>query len=235
MSGVKRFVLGGSIILALAVSVFLLWVSKSHTTPILMYHIVSPEEEKGPNIVMPESFRYQMSFIKKRGFKVLSFDDYVRMRGHDRKIARRNILISFDDGHASLYDYVFPVLKKYGFPAIIYMPSGMVGEEGYLTREQIKEMTDSGLITFGSHTRNHVYLPDLSLEEQRNEIMQSKAELEAMLGKDVVHFSYPFGGFSEEIKSMLKEAGYMSAVTTNRGFDRYNALGLSVRQTERIL
>ena len=77
-------------------------------------------------------------------------------------------------------------------------------------------------MTIGSHTKTHAYLPDLTPEQWRDEIFASKETLEKHLQRPVLDFSYPVGGFNREIKKLVQEAGYTSAVSTNRGYDRYN-------------
>ena len=80
-------------------------------------------------------------------------------------------------------------------------------------------MADHGW-TIGSHTRSHAYLPDLSPSEWKEEIVGSKKVLEEKLKRPVTFFSYPVGGFTEEIMACVVSAGYLAACTTNRGNTR---------------
>lgn len=92
-------------------------------------------------------------------------------------------------------------------------------EGSCLTVEQIKEMASAG-VEFGSHSRTHPVLLRCSREKIWDEISGSKAELEQKLGLPVKHFSYPNGDYTQEITSIVKESGYLSARTIRNGCSR---------------
>lgn len=193
--------------------------SRFYTVPIIMYHQVYDAGHRRLDTVSPERFEWHMAYLKKHRFHVLPLSALVRIVKEGEPLPRKIVVISFDDGYENNYRYAFPILKKYQFPATIFMISDFVNVQGYLTTAQLKEMLAHG-IEIGSHTRRHVYLPDVSPEERVQEIKGSKARLEEELGVPVGMFSYPTGGFSEEIKQQVREAGYEGACTTNRGYDR---------------
>ena len=209
-----------SVIFVVAVVVgFKVYIQPNHSTPILMYHYVN--EEPGSLSVSPENFRKQMRYLKERGYQVISMDDFVRAKNSGRKLPFNWVVITFDDGRDDNYENAYPVLKEYGFPATIFIISQLVDKEPYLTWEQVREMSQNG-IDFGSHTRHHRYLPDLPEDELRNEIFNSKKDIEDVLNKQINHFCYPSGGFTKLSKELMREAGYLSATTTNRGAYRDN-------------
>jgi len=95
------------------------------------------------------------------------------------------------------------------------------GETRILSRHQIREMAESG-ISFGGHTLNHVILTRVSPEEARGEITRSKSVLEEITGKPVEGFCYPngeAGDFNEEIKGLVRGAGYSYACATLEGIN----------------
>jgi peptidoglycan/xylan/chitin deacetylase (PgdA/CDA1 family) len=96
-----------------------------------------------------------------------------------------------------------------------------------MTPEQIKQLSDCG-VTIGAHTVNHPILKVMSTEQQREEINQSKQQLERWLGKPVQHFAYPNGvpgvDFDDVTVKLVQDAGFDSAVTTNRGISTANTL-----------
>lgn len=217
----RKFLVRFAILFVIILSGFLFWLSGHYVVPIIMYHHVDITEELKPNIVSPQNFERQMAYLKDHRYRVLSFNELVELTQNNEPLPRKSVVITFDDAYENNYTHAFKILKKYGYPAIIFTPSDLIGQEGHLSWTQIKEMAQNG-IAFGSHTRHHAYLPDLSAEKQRDEIAESKRILEEGLGVAVDYFAYPIGGFSEPIKQIVKEAGYKGAAATNRGYDRFN-------------
>ena len=202
---------------------FSFYVRDRYTVPILMYHRVDSFGASGElNVVSQNSFEHQMKFLKKHGYQVISLEDLVQGINKGVLFNRHSVVITFDDGYEDNYTKAFPVIKKYDFPAIIFVISDFIGNSGFMTWEQLKEMQDFN-IAVGSHTRHHVYLPGINEKGRlEDEIFNSKKIIEKNLGKEVDYFSYPSGGYSEEIKDLVKSAKYKGACATNRGFDRFN-------------
>lgn len=203
--------------------VFAFYVRDKYTVPILMYHRVAYAGASGElNVVGQKSFDRQMKFLYKHGYQVISLDDLVDGILKGSLFNRRSVVITFDDGYEDNYIKAFPTLKKYDFPATIFVISDSVGTPGFMTWQQLKEMQDAN-VKVGSHTRHHVYLPDVHDQSQlENEITNSKKLLESNLETQVEYFSYPSGGYTEEIKEIVKNAKYKGACATNRGYDRFN-------------
>ncbi len=198
---------------------FLYFLSQRYVVPIMMYHNVQQSTHYVPNTVSPQNFADHMAFLKKNNFKVLSLDELVNIIQSGKPLPRKSAVITFDDGYEDNYIYAYPILKKYNFPAIIFVPSDQVDTKGFLTTDQIKEMMQHG-IAIGSHTRTQAYLPNESYESQKDQIFESKRIIEEKFSQPVQYIAYPTGGFSEQIKALVKEAGYKGACTTNRGFDK---------------
>ncbi len=221
MSPLKRFFLTLFIICVLVSSGFLLWISNHYVVPIMMYHNVSYTDDPKLNTVSPENFERQMAFLRKYHYRVLSLDELVGRIKSGKQISRKSVVVTFDDGYEDNYSYAFDILKKHEIPAIIFIPSDLIGTKGYLVWAQVKEMLTQG-IAFGSHTRHHTYLPDIPVVGQKDEIVGSKKVLEEELGTKIKYFAYPIGGFNAQIKKIIKDAGYKGACATNRGYDRMN-------------
>lgn len=189
-----------------------------YEAPILMYHRIASFYAESPLLcVSPPGFKKQMDFISRRGYKVISLEELVEAISERKVIPRNTVVITFDDGTADIYQNALAVLKQYGFPATIFMVSGYIGKEKFLSLAQLKEMQNYG-IDIASHTQTHVYLPDISDEQELwNEIFGSKQELESKTGRDITLFSYPIGGYNTNVIDFVKMAGYKGACTTNRG------------------
>ncbi len=164
--------------------------------------------------VSGEAFTRQMLFLKDR---LMPLETLVSGLSRGDHLIPKKAVVTFDDGYVDLYTRAFPLIQKFRIPAALFLITGWVGREGFLSWEMVREMSREG-VTFGSHSRNHSYLPSLpSRERLLEEIRGSKKELEDHLGERTKFFSYPLGGFSDVIKEMVQEAGYEAAVTTNRG------------------
>jgi len=98
-------------------------------------------------------------------------------------------------------------------------------ERPFLSWEEVREMAQSGLITFGSHTASHRILTTLGDDEIRDELMQSKDRLisEKVIDPSFIPFCYPNGNYNEKIVKMVKEAGYSLAVTTDNGWNTFGS------------
>ncbi len=196
---------------------------------ILAYHSVS-EERKDGLAVRPADFERQMRWLASHGYRSITLAE------HLRRPARRGekvVIITFDDGYADTYTQAFPILRRYGFTAVVFLVTSYVGREHVfwwdeekvnvygrrslyypLTWEQAGELLDCGM-ELGSHTSTHP--PALTrLEPGRcwDEIAASKLRLERQLGVEVSSFCYPRGDLDPAVVKMVEAAGYRGAVVT---------------------
>lgn len=194
------------------------YVSGYYMLPIAMYHSVAPSvPAENRLVVSARTFERQMQFLRDHRYNVLTLEQAASAI-REKNIPPRAIVLTFDDGNEDNYIYAFPVLKKYSFPATVFLIVSEIGKPGRLNWGQIKEMQASGLISFGSHTMTHPFLETISSDETlAMEISRSRQLLEQELGRPVRTFSYPCGRFTERVKSFVQDAGYSSAVVTNPG------------------
>lgn len=219
----KRILIGLTLVSAAALLLFSS-LPLPGTIPVLMYHYVSSEPDGslgGGNWVSRKSFDYQMNFLKKSGYRVLTMDDYYAIQSGHRKPQGREVLITFDDGHRSFKNEAFPILKNYRLPATMFLISDSVkkgGLEGYadsLTAEEIRQLQKNPGISFHGHTKTHPHLKELADWEIEIELGESKKALEAMLGRPVDYLSYPFGEFDRRIIAITEKSGYKLAFSTS--------------------
>ena len=97
----------------------------------------------------------------------------------------------------------------------------MIGTSGHLTEEQIKEMSESGLVHFGSHTVSHTRLDLLTEYQIQQELLNSKEIIEDITGKKVSALAYPNGVYTEKVEQLALALGYRYAYTTNPPKDAY--------------
>jgi peptidoglycan/xylan/chitin deacetylase (PgdA/CDA1 family) len=197
------------------------WLSDQYVVPVIMYHKVEPSVMLRADTVSPENFKRQMEYLRQKGYQVILLDDLVTGIKSGRRFARNSVVLTFDDGYANNYTHAFSILREYQFPVTIFISPDFIGKEGFLDWRQIHEMRAGG-IRYGSHGMSQAYLPDVDREEQIYEITRSKEILQDRLKEPIDHFCYPVGGFTDDVKKIIYEAGYEAALTTNRGHDRRN-------------
>lgn len=210
-----------SIFAAVVLLLFLLvsFIRANYVVPILSYHSVTPgADPKSRLAITPETFQRQMRFLKIHRYNVLPLEETVTLIKEKKKIPRKTVVITFDDGYKDNYIYAFPILKRYNLPAIIFIITNEVGRPDRLNWAEIKEMHGSGLIGFGSHALGPEPLINIKpSEDLKKEIFDSKKILEEKLGCRINAFSYPEGRFNDRVRQLVMDAGYKLAVATNPG------------------
>ena len=204
-----------TVVVTIAIS-GVLWARQQYVAPIIMYHRIDDKSKVSSLSVCPENFHRQIEFLKIHNYNVVKLEELPDLM-KKRKLPRRTIAITFDDGYENNYTCAYPVLKEFGIPATIFIVPALVGTEGYLTWDQIVEMSESGVISIGSHTMTHAWLSDLPEQKLDIEIFDSKRAIEGHLRKKVHSFSYPLGGFNSHVRDKVIKAGYRIAVATNPG------------------
>jgi peptidoglycan/xylan/chitin deacetylase (PgdA/CDA1 family) len=203
-----------SITVAAAAAITVLYFQTAYTVPVLMYHSIDHNDKVTKLSVSPESFDRQMQFLRENNYNIITLEEAVSYIKREMRAPLRTVAITFDDGFQNNYLYAYPVLKKYNIPAAIFVIVNRIGSPGFLNWEEIKEMSDSGLVTIGSHTRTHFWLLGSDPRFLEDEVVNSKKILENKLGKKVNLFCYPMGAFDDKSKKAVEDAGYECAVST---------------------
>ncbi len=177
--------------------------------PVLYYHAVDDNIAGLEELfVSPSEFEKQMAFLKDNHYTVITFDQI-----HQFKEIQNPVIITFDDGYENNYTQAYPILKKYGFNATIFLTTGFMDKPLFLKKHQVEEM--KGLINFQSHAVTHPHLTDLNQEKMEFELSESKKILEALTGGEVNAFAYPFGDYNSKVLTMTKK--YYKYAVLNEG------------------
>jgi peptidoglycan/xylan/chitin deacetylase (PgdA/CDA1 family) len=194
--------------------------------PILSYHRFSPNSHDCERLSISEdTFTNQMNYLKDNGFVVINFTelaDFLEGRGN---LPPKSVIISIDDGFKSVYEIAFPILKKFGFKATVFVYSDLVGVPSGLTWKQMEEMVASGFIDIQPHSKTH---SDLSqrLDGEDEVSYRDRLRLEIVYPADLIRrklglaahtFAYPYGMENDTVVETVLEAGYRLAVTVTRG------------------
>ncbi|MCY8424321.1 polysaccharide deacetylase family protein [Bacillus vallismortis] len=181
--------------------------------PILMYHSIS----SGNSLRVPkEEFEAHMKWLHDNGYQTVTPKEAYLMLTQDKKPSEKCVLITFDDGYTDNYEDAYPVLKKYGMKATIFMIGKSIGHQHHLTEDQMKEMAQNG-VSIESHTIDHLELNGLSPEQQYSEMADSKKLFDNMFHQETSMISYPVGRYNEETLKAAEETGYQMGVTTEPG------------------
>jgi peptidoglycan/xylan/chitin deacetylase (PgdA/CDA1 family) len=179
---------------------------------ILMYHYTSESNENYMSVPR-EKFREQMKYLKQNNYNIISLDELYSYYSEGRPIPDKSVVLTFDDGYSNNYTYAYPILKELGFKGTIFVITSKINQEGYLTSDQIKELDQNG-ISIESHTVNHPQLKLLSYDKQYYELNESKATLEALLGREIKYVTYPYGEFNEDTIRAVTRLNYKMALST---------------------
>ena len=205
-----------------------------------MYHQVGdfkPMQAHRSTYCHYKRFQAQMAYLHRFGYQVLSMDDVLTCLNGESPVPPRAVALTFDDGYENFYQYAWPVLQRYGFPSMVYLLSGLIGQASswferdgreaplLMDRDRILQLRDLG-VGFGSHGVYHTKLAEVDVETVRQEVIESKVQLEQLLDAEVRHFCYPYGSHDLTAVDAVQAAGYRSAVTCQRAaatplFDPY--------------
>jgi poly-beta-1,6-N-acetyl-D-glucosamine N-deacetylase len=179
-----------------------------------MYHRF--EENKYPSTnIKKEVFLEHLKEIKNAELDFINFDNF-------KKVIKNNldnnyILLTIDDAFSSFYLNAWPILKKNKIPFILFVSTREVGKHGYMSWDQIKEVSISNLVTIGNHSHSHEYLIDWSDSEIKSDIKNSIKIFNNELGYSPEVFSYPFGEYSTNLKKIINDFGFEFAFGQHSG------------------
>lgn len=190
--------------------------------PIIMYHYVEYVKDLNDFIrkrlnINPKIFENQLKTLKDNNFQTYFVKDIPDILKGKIKIASSSVILTFDDGYEDFYFDVFPLLKKYQMKATIYVICNFIGRRGFLNQKELKEIVASGLVEIGSHTLSHPNLKLLNETQAKEQILGCKKKLENELGIEIKSFAYPYGFFNKKTIDLVKEAGYVDAVSVING------------------
>jgi peptidoglycan/xylan/chitin deacetylase (PgdA/CDA1 family) len=215
--------------------------------PILNYHILHDEqssasirEDEAIYANEVQEFQRQIGYFCDSHYQGILLEDYIDSRGNPPRSpfskggvlgnsSEKSVVITFDDGHASNYTYALPILQEHGFAAVFFVTVKNIGSPGSMSWHQIREMADNGM-SIQSHTMTHPFLSDLSPQEIRWELQESKTILEQQLGRAVDYLSLPGGRCNSTVKEIAKEVGYRALCTSIVGYNDLNSDLYSLRR-----
>jgi peptidoglycan/xylan/chitin deacetylase (PgdA/CDA1 family) len=203
-----------------------------------MFHriaVKNPRSTIPGHYVAPDLFRQQMRFLHRRGYvSVPPGEMFAPSPG-------RKVVITFDDGYRNFSTSALPILTDLGFTATVFLVSNLLGKtnewderngdvtEALMTESEVLAAQALG-IEFCSHTLDHTDLNAVDSEEARRQLGVSRRDLSRLLGRDVLSFCYPYGHKSEALESLVRDAGYQYACSTEKGLNTEKTSRFALRR-----
>ncbi len=203
--------------------------------PILLYHCIGDSADNDYWIAADE-FAAQMAELSRLGYRSVTSRDVELYLFGGKELPPKPVMITFDDACHNLYTHAWPILKRYGFTADIYIFTDAIRGDAaqrasivqhrhgkdtlldYMIWPEIEAMVADGFV-IGAHSKSHADMKTLDEEGLKLEILYSKLKILAETGIDVTSFSYPFGsGFHrDETHRILRSAGFRVAFAAHGG------------------
>lgn len=215
---------------------------------ILMYHRINDELPSHNLVTRTKAFKEQMRFLYRHPniYQVIGLNEFESCYPviFEQK-PRTKVIITFDDGYRDNYLNAFPILKKFGFPATIFLVTGLIGTDGKFSRygqvkgrdmlnwEEIADMY-AHKISFGAHTVSHPHLPQFSYETQWQEISESQATVDRNLprGDRLNTFCYPYGEYNADTLKIVRELGFRYALSVIPGVNKPDTSLYTLKRVE---
>jgi peptidoglycan/xylan/chitin deacetylase (PgdA/CDA1 family) len=183
---------------------------------ILVYHTISsPDEPLAGDIdISPARFARQLHWLS-RWHQVVRLDETLGdLSGGSRA---RGVAITFDDGFRDNLTVALPLLEKFHLPITLFVAAGFVGQDGYLSTEELREIARHPLVTIGAHGFWHRHFTHLSNDEARLELRESRSLLKDITGLKIDLMAWPFGECDARLERLSKECGYRAAWSVWKG------------------
>jgi len=219
---------------------------------VLMYHRVGHGRNAWERryCVSPERFASHMNALRRSDMQPCSVEEFVAWLEGAGTLRQGSFVLTFDDGFLGVYEHAFRLLLQMGWPATVFLVSGLIGKQDAWTerenpsgktypllgRREIEEMARGGF-SFHSHSRSHPDLRRLSRRALMEELAGAREDLEDLLGRPVPYLAYPYGRHDENVVEAAKASGYRAAFSVQPGFnrrdvDRYRIRRLDVYGTD---
>ena len=213
------------------------------TVPILCYHRFGTSTATtgwgGKMTVSPSNFAAQLDWLARNDYHVIRLAQLQAFLDGKQALPKRSVVITFDDGYETVYRHALPLLRKYNFPATLFVYTDFIGAGDALSWAQLQELSASGLVSVQAHSKTHRNLIERTTGEPDDRYRQM-LELEARAPREAIErklpgsvrqYAYPYGDANEMVLDVLARQQYQLAVTVNPGGNAFYAQPLMLRRT----
>jgi peptidoglycan/xylan/chitin deacetylase (PgdA/CDA1 family) len=180
---------------------------------VLVYHSISTPAEPLPADadISPRRFQRQLSWLK-RWRQVARLEETLRAPA-----SRPLVAITFDDGYRDNLTVALPLLEKFQFPMTLFVAAGFVGRDGYLSEDELREISRHPLVTVGAHGLWHRHFTRLTRHDARIELIESRRLLAGITGSKVDLLAWPYGECNADLERLSADCGYQASWSVWKG------------------
>jgi len=207
--------------------------------PVLCYHRFSGTC-RTPLCMPAGVFEAQMRLLKEQGYRIIPMRDLLDFLYYRKGLPKRSVVLTIDDGHRSTYEIAYPILKKFGFTATLFVYTDFVGvSDSAVTWTHLRDMQRAGFAV-GSHTVTHCDLTEkepgeddsVYLERIQGELLGSKRIIDRELDRETLYLAYPYGHYDQRILRLSEKSGYKMAFSVKRGSNPFFADPLALKRRQ---
>ncbi len=207
--------------------------------PILCYHRFG-KTCKSNLCISEKAFAKQVEYLKNNGYHTIHLSDLMEFLNYKTAIPSKSVVITLDDGYRSIYKFAYPLLKRYGFTATLFIYTDFIEASGNaLTWNQLRELQAAGF-EIGSHSLSHADLVKKLPHENdqtywnriTKELMQSKEIIDRELNQDTQFFAYPYGNYNQQILGLFSDTGYKLGLTIRNGGNSFFANPMTLKRSQ---
>lgn len=213
------------VILIFLLFIYLVYIKINPKISVLCYHNVATEEERANYleesdwIITVENFEEQLRYLQKHGYKTLTTQEFYEWKQGKIELPYKSVLITFDDGFLSNFNYAFPLLKKYNMNATVFVAGEFIDASNeekwtgnvktYMTKEILNKVKyeypniEICSHSYGLHKQGAV-------EQEKDILKQDMEKFNEYITKTQV-YAYPFGQYNDNMIGALKAADYKLA------------------------
>ncbi|MEI9809819.1 MAG: polysaccharide deacetylase family protein [Bacteroidota bacterium] len=182
--------------------------------PVLCYHQIrdwKPSDSKtARDYIVPEDiFRDQMKSLADSGYHTILPGQLYEYLVYGKTLPAKPVMITFDDTRLDQFTTALAELNKYGFKGVFFIMTVSLGKPGYMSKEQVRQLSDEGHL-IGSHTYDHQNVKKYTDKDWEEQVAKPSKQLQAITGKPIEYFAYPFGLWNKEAIPNLKRYGFKS-------------------------
>ena len=207
--------------------------------PILCYHRFG-KTCKSNLCISERTFIKQVEYLKKNGYHTIHLSNLMDFLNYKTAIPSKSVVITLDDGYRSIYDFAYPLLKRYGYTATLFIYTDFIeASRNALTWRQLRELKTAGF-EIGSHSISHADLTKKLPHENdqtfwnriTQELITSKKIIDRKLNQDTQFFAYPYGNYNQQILDLFPKAGYKLGLTIRNGGNSFFANPLTLKRSQ---